>query len=54
MRRFGARMIDSELKRAIVSAGAYSVRVIAREKREVTEHRGSLTEYFARTVLTVK
>jgi hypothetical protein len=47
-------VIDSELTRAVVSAGAYSVYVIARGKREVTEHRGNLTEYFAKTVLTVK
>jgi hypothetical protein len=35
-------------------AGTYSVYVIAWGKREVLEHRGNLTEYFAKTVLTVK
>ncbi|HEV3469622.1 MAG TPA: hypothetical protein VG148_09900 [Pyrinomonadaceae bacterium] len=35
-------------------AGSYSVYVIAWGKREVLEHRGNLTEYFAKTVLTVK
>jgi hypothetical protein len=35
-------------------AGTYSVYVIAWGKREVMEHRGNLTEYFAKTVLTVK
>jgi hypothetical protein len=35
-------------------AGTYSVYVIAWGKREVTEHHGNLTEYFAKTVLTVK
>jgi hypothetical protein len=35
-------------------AGVYSVYVIAWGKREVYEHRGNLTEYFARTTLTVK
>jgi hypothetical protein len=35
-------------------AGAYSVYIIAWGKREVLEHRGNLTEYFAKTVLTVK
>lgn len=35
-------------------AGTYSVYIIAWGKREVLEHRGNLTEYFAKTVLTVK
>jgi len=35
-------------------AGTYSVYIIAWGKREVMEHRGNLTEYFAKTVLTVK
>jgi hypothetical protein len=35
-------------------AGAYSVYVIAWGKRETLEHRGNLTEYFAKTVLTVR
>src|SRR5919107_3336251 len=35
-------------------AGTYSVYVIAWGKREVSEHRGNLAEYFAKTVLTVK
>ncbi|MFL6254959.1 MAG: hypothetical protein ACJ74T_08040 [Pyrinomonadaceae bacterium] len=43
--------VGDELK---LPAGAYSVYVIAWGKREVTEHRGNLDEYFAKTVLTVK
>lgn len=43
--------VGDELK---LPAGAYSVYVIAWGKREVLEHRGNLTEYFAKTVLTVK
>ena len=35
-------------------AGMYSVYVIAWGKREVMEHRGNLTEYFAKMTLTVK
>lgn len=35
-------------------AGSFSVYIIAWGKREVMEHRGNLTEYFAKTVLTVK
>ncbi|HJQ23720.1 MAG TPA: hypothetical protein VKA60_07355 [Blastocatellia bacterium] len=35
-------------------AGTYSVYIIAWGKRELTEHSGNLTEYFAKTVLTVK
>jgi hypothetical protein len=35
-------------------AGTYSVYVIAWGKREVMEHRGNLTEYFAKMTLTVK
>lgn len=35
-------------------AGVYSVYIIDWRKREVSEHRGNLTEYFAKTVLTVK
>jgi hypothetical protein len=35
-------------------AGVYSVYIIDWRKREVTEHRGNLTEYFAKTTLTVK
>lgn len=35
-------------------AGVYSVYIIAWGKREVLEHRGNLTEYFAKTTLTVK
>lgn len=35
-------------------AGVYSVYIIAWGKREVMEHRGNLTEYFAKTTLTVK
>jgi hypothetical protein len=43
--------VGDELK---LPAGTYSVYVIAWGKREVTEHRGNLAEYFAKTVLTVK
>jgi hypothetical protein len=35
-------------------AGTYSVYIIAWGKRELLEHRGNLTEYFAKTTLTVK
>jgi hypothetical protein len=35
-------------------AGVYSVYIIGWGKREVMEHRGNLTEYFAKTTLTVK
>jgi len=35
-------------------AGVYSVYIIAWGKREALEHRGNLTEYFAKTTLTVK
>ena len=34
--------------------GTYSVYIIAWGKREVMEHRGNLTEYFAKMTLTVK
>ncbi len=43
--------VGGELK---LPAGAYSVYIIAWGKREVLEHRGNLSEYFAKTVLTVK
>lgn len=43
--------VGNELK---LPAGTYSVYIIAWGKREVLEHRGNLTEYFAKTVLTVK
>jgi hypothetical protein len=43
--------VGDELK---LSAGTYSVYIIAWGKREVLEHRGNLNEYFAKTVLTVK
>src|SRR2546421_2777736 len=43
--------VGDELK---LPAGTYSVYIIAWDKREVLEHRGNLTEYFAKTVLTVK
>jgi hypothetical protein len=43
--------VSDELK---LPAGTYSVYIIAWGKREVLEHRGNLTEYFAKTVLTVK
>ena len=35
-------------------AGVYSVYIIGWGKREVMEHRGNLTEYFAKMTLTVK
>jgi hypothetical protein len=35
-------------------AGTYSVYIIAWGKREVMEHRGNLTEYFAKMTLAVK
>lgn len=35
-------------------AGVYSVYIIAWGKRETLEHRGNLTEYFAKMTLTVK
>jgi hypothetical protein len=37
-----------------LSAGVYSIYIIAWGKRETMEHRGNLTEYFAKTTLTVK
>ena len=37
-----------------LTAGTYSVYIIAWGKREVMEHRGNLTEYFAKMTLTVK
>jgi hypothetical protein len=43
--------VGNELK---LPAGTYSVYIIAWGKRESLEHRGNLTEYFAKTVLTVK
>lgn len=43
--------VGDELK---LPAGTYSVYVIAWGKREVSEHNGNLTDYFAKTVLTVK
>lgn len=43
--------VGNELR---LPAGTYSVYVIAWGKRESLEHRGNLTEYFAKTVLTVK
>ncbi len=43
--------VNNELK---LPAGVYSVYVIAWGKREVMEHRGNLTEYFAKMTLTVK
>jgi hypothetical protein len=35
-------------------AGVYTVYIIAWGKRELMMHNGNLTEYFARTILTVK
>ena len=43
--------VGNELK---LPAGTYSVYIIAWGKRESLEHRGNLTEYFAKTTLTVK
>lgn len=43
--------VGNELK---LPAGVYSVYIIAWGKRETMEHKGNLTEYFAKTVLTVK
>jgi hypothetical protein len=43
--------VGGELK---LQAGTYNVYIIAWGKRETLEHRGNLTEYFAKTVLTVK
>jgi len=43
--------IGDELR---LPAGVYSVYIIDWRKREVSEHRGNLTEYFAKTTLTVK
>jgi hypothetical protein len=43
--------VTDEIK---LPAGTYSVYVIAWGKRETLEHRGNLSEYFAKTVLTVK
>ncbi|MBV8856377.1 MAG: hypothetical protein JOZ02_05395 [Acidobacteria bacterium] len=43
--------VTDEMK---LPAGTYSVYVIAWGKRELLEHRGNLTEYFAKTILTVK
>ena len=43
--------VGDELK---LPAGTYSVYIIAWGKRDVVEHRGNLTEYFAKTVLRVK
>jgi hypothetical protein len=43
--------VGNELK---LPAGTYSVYIIAWGKRETLEHRGNLTDYFAKTVLTVK
>jgi len=37
-----------------LAAGVYSVYIIAWGKRETLEHRGNLTEYFAKMTLTVK
>lgn len=43
--------VTDEMK---LPAGTYSVYIIAWGKREVLEHRGNLSEYFAKTILTVK
>ena len=43
--------VGNELK---LPAGVYSVYIIAWGKRETMEHRGNLTEYFAKMTLTVK
>jgi hypothetical protein len=43
--------VGNELK---LPAGVYSVYIIDWRKREVSEHNGNLTEYFAKMTLTVK
>lgn len=43
--------VGDELK---LAAGTYSVYIIAWGKRELLMHNGNLTDYFAKTVLTVK
>lgn len=43
--------VGDELK---LPAGVYSVYIIPWGKREVMQHNGNLTEYFAKTTLTVK
>lgn len=43
--------VTDEMK---LPAGTYSVYIISWGKREVSEHRGNLTEYFAKMTLTVK
>lgn len=43
--------VGNEIK---LPAGTYSVYIIAWGKRETLEHRGNLSDYFAKTVLTVK
>jgi hypothetical protein len=43
--------VGDELK---LPAGVYSVYIIDWRKREVSEHHGNLTEYFAKMTLTVK
>ncbi|MBV9926323.1 MAG: hypothetical protein JOZ96_14990 [Acidobacteria bacterium] len=43
--------VTDEIK---LPAGTYSVYIIAWGKRELLEHNGNLSEYFAKTVLTVK
>jgi hypothetical protein len=44
--------VNNELK--LAAPGKYSVYIIAWGKREVMEHKGNLTEYFAKMTLTVK
>jgi hypothetical protein len=43
--------VGNELK---LPGGVYSVYIIDWRKREVSKHRGNLTEYFAKTTLTLK
>ena len=48
------RFYATENNEISLPAGTYSVYIIAWGKREVMEHRGNLTEYFAKMTLAVK
>jgi hypothetical protein len=48
------RMYATEGNSISLPAGTYSLYIIPWGKRETMEHRGNLTEYFAKTTLTVK
>jgi hypothetical protein len=47
-------MYATEGNAIALSAGSYSVYVIAWGKREAMEHHGNLADYFAKTTLVVK